>query len=137
MSNIREDKGFTYGIDSFIAPYRYGSVFMIVSDVTADKDDATLEEIYKEIGRLQTEKVSDEELSTVKHYMMGEMLRSNDGVSEIADTYDMFIRFNLPQNYNSCSMQTVKNITPEDIMNLANKYFCRDSFVISISKNTK
>ena len=137
MSNIREDKGYTYGIDSFIAPYRYGSVFMIVTDVTADKDMATLEEIYKEMQILQTKSVFKEELDTVKHYMMGEMLRANDGVSEIADNYDMFVRFNLPLDYNSRSMEIVKSITADDIMNLANKYLQQDSFLVSISKNVK
>lgn len=137
MSNIREEKGYTYGVDSFIAPYFSGSVFMTVTDVTADKDSETVEEIFKEMKILRQEKVSDEELDTVKHYMMGEMLRSNDGVSEIAESFDQLVRFNLPQDYNSKSMQIVKNITADDIIRLANKYFAKDSFIISISKNTK
>ncbi|MBO6118472.1 MAG: insulinase family protein [Bacteroidales bacterium] len=137
MSNIREDKGYTYGIDSFIAPFSKGSVFMIVTDVTAGMDGRTLEEIFKEIRILQTQKVSKEELDTVKHYMMGEMLRSNDGVSEIADSYDQFVRFGLADDYNGKSMDIVKNITADDIIRLAETYLNTDSFIISTAKNTK
>ena len=135
MSNIREDKGYTYGINSFIAPYKLGSIFMIVSDVTSGKDTATIDEIKKEIIKLQEEEVFLQELNRVKHYLTGEMLRNNDGVIDISETYDSFIRFNLPDDYNSKSMEIVRNMTPNDIETLANKYLNTDNFTISIAKN--
>ncbi len=137
MSNIREEKGYTYGIDSFIAPFEKGSVFMIAGDVTNDKDTATIDEIKKEMNLLKTEIVSDAELDTVKNYMIGDMLRDNDGVSEIAITYDRQIKFSLADNYNSYAMNIIKNITPDKIKELANKYFDEQQFIISISKNNK
>ena len=135
MTNIREDKGYTYGIDSYIAPFSKASVFMIASDVTADKDNLTIEEIKKEIEILQTESVSTEELDTVKHYIIGDMLRSNDGVYDISETYDQMIRFDLPDNYNSWSMQKVKQVSQKDITDTAKKYLNTEQMVVSVAKN--
>ncbi|MBQ7984382.1 MAG: insulinase family protein, partial [Bacteroidales bacterium] len=135
MTNIREDKGYTYGIDSYIAPFSKASVFMIASDVTADKDNLTIEEIKKEIEILQTEPVSTEELDTVKHYIIGDMLRSNDGVYDISETYDQMIRFDLPDNYNSWSMQKVKQVSQKDITDTAKKYLNTEQMVVSVAKN--
>ncbi len=135
MSSIREEKGFTYGIDSFIAPYKKGSILMIVCDVNKENDFQTIEEIKHQIIRLQTEDVSLEELNMVKHYIIGDMLRSTDGVIDISQMYDSFVRFSLPDNYNSISMNIIKNLTSKDIRNLANKYLNKDSFTISIAKN--
>ena len=135
MSNIREEKGYTYGIDSVIAPFKYGSVMLIVSDVTADKDNATLDEIRKEMKLLREEKVSEDELATVKNYMIGDLLRATDGVQEISENYEYFIRYNLPDTYNSYMLNKVQSTTADDIIELANKYFKEDEFLISISKN--
>lgn len=135
MSSIREEKGFTYGIDSFIAPYKKGSVLMIVCEVNKENDFDTIEEIKHQIIRLQTEDVSKQELDMVKHYMIGELLRSTDGVIDISQMYDSFVRFNLPDDYNSKSMKILKALTSEDVKFLANKYLNKDSFTISIAKN--
>ncbi len=135
MSNIREDKGFTYDIASYIVPYSKGSIFFIATDVTGDKDSQTIEEIFKEIKKLKEQKVDITELNTVKNYLMGEILRMTDGVSDIAETYDYILKYNLPQNHYSKLFETLKKTDSEDIIRLANKYFAKNDFIISLCKH--
>lgn len=132
MSNIREDKGYTYGIDSALVPFRFGNIMVIASDVAMDKENQTIEEIFKEMTILQNEDVPQNELSIVKNYLTGEMLRSTDGVSEICENYEYILRNNLRQDYNSYMINQIRNITPATIRETAEKYLAPDSFLCSV-----
>lgn len=132
MSNIREEKGYTYGIDSALVPFRLGNIMVVVSDVAMDKENQTIEEIFKEMTILQNEDVPQNELSIVKNYLTGEMLRSTDGVSEICENYEYILRNNLRQDYNSYMINQIRNITPATIRKTAQKYLTPDSFLCSV-----
>ena len=132
MSNIREEKGYTYGIDSALAPFKYGNILLIVTDVAQDKQEATIDEIKFEMKRLREELVSTEELSMVKNYITGDMLRSTDGVAEISENYEYFIRYNLREDYNSYMIKTIRETSSEQIRNLAQKYLNEEDFLISL-----
>lgn len=135
MSNIREEKGYTYGINSDISPFKYGNAMFIVSDVSSDKEEATLQEIFKEMRRLQQEPVAQEELSIVKNYMIGELLRSLGGIREIADNYEDILRYKLRQDYNSYLVETIRNTDEKDVIRVAKKYLDPDEFIISLAGN--
>ena len=132
MSNIREQKGYTYGIDSAIIPFKYGNIMMIVSDIALDKEKQTIEEIHKEMDILKNDEVSLQELSTVKNYMTGEMLRSTDGVAYISENYDYILRYKLRKDYNSYLINGIRAITRRDIKNIARKYLNKESFLCSV-----
>src|SRR6218665_3071013 len=88
MSNIREDKGYTYGIGSGVIDYHHGCSFVIMTEVGKDVAEATLTEIKREIEKLQTELVGEEELTLVRNYMMGQLLRSADGPYAMLDMFN-------------------------------------------------
>ncbi|MDO5759852.1 MAG: pitrilysin family protein, partial [Bacteroidota bacterium] len=132
MSNIREDKGYTYGIDSALLPFKYGNIMLIVSDIAMDKEKESIEEIRKEMFILQNENISEKELSIVKNYMTGDMLRSNDGVVEICENYEYILRNKLREDYNSYLIERIRNISSEEIKNVAQKYLNPDDFLCSV-----
>src|SRR5690606_31204651 len=76
MANIREDKGYTYGVSSGLASLKHSAFFTIASEVGVQVTAATLVEIEKEMRRLREEPVPETELATVRNYMMGTMLGS-------------------------------------------------------------
>lgn len=91
MSNLREDKGFTYGIYARTQIYRGVIVFFITADVAAGTAEAALNEIFGELERLRNEPVADSELELVKTVMAGDFLRSVDGIFERSARFcDMF-----------------------------------------------
>ena len=69
MSNIREDKGYTYGIHSYLQNYKHAGAWMVSTDAGKDVCKATIEEVYKEMKKLREELVGEEELKLVKNYL--------------------------------------------------------------------
>jgi predicted Zn-dependent peptidase len=123
MANIREDKGYTYGIGSGLSSLVNAGYFFITTEVGADVTNQTLNEIYKELNLLRTELVGIKELETVRNYVLGQFLRSVDGPYALADKFKAIWEFDLDYTYFEKYFEAVKTITPEDIRDLANKYF--------------
>lgn len=127
MSNLREDKGYTYGIGSVVASLFGEGFFTTVCEVGADYTKSAIVEIYKEIQRLIDEPVSFEELERVKNYILGDFLRSFDGPFAQAEAFRSVNDFNLDEKYYEKYLHVVKSITPIEIQKLAIKYFQPDS----------
>lgn len=130
MQNIREDKGWTYGIHSSILNYENVSSLVISSDVLKDKGYAAIEEIKKEINTLQNELIPQEELDVLKNYLKGKLLKSFDGAFEQVDRFFSVDSFGLDWSYYDKYISTLHEITPEEIKEVANFYFGWDDFVL-------
>jgi len=122
MKNIREEKGYTYGIHAMLVSFIQTGYMGIAADVKAENAKEALIEIEKEINKLKAEPVSLEELSLVKNYMMGELLQSLDGPLALSDVYKSAIQFNFGFDYYQNYKDIILSITPERLLELANKY---------------
>jgi zinc protease len=122
MSNIREDKGYTYGIGSGIASLLNDGFFYISTEVGVDVTKATLTEIYKEIEILQQNLVSQEELDLVKNYLLGTFLRSVDGPFAISEKFTSIKDYGLTNEFYKAYVMHIKQAKTEDLMLLAQKY---------------
>jgi predicted Zn-dependent peptidase len=122
MGNIREDKGYTYGIGSMVVELQKSGYFLIATEVGAEHTEATLTEIKKEFERLQNELVSEEELSLVKSYMLGQLLKSADGAYAMMDLHLSVEPFEISLDYYNESIERIKGCSPERIQELAKKY---------------
>ena len=128
MSNIREDKGYTYGISSYLQNNIQQSGWLISTEAGKDVCEATIQEIYKEMELLKEELITDEELLLVKNYMMGTNLGDIDGPFQIIARWKNLIINSLDESYFYDSMNTIKNITAEELKELSNKYLQPDDF---------
>lgn len=128
MANIREDKGYTYGIGSGIVSLHNAGYFFIGTEVGADVCSDALTEIYKEIESLKTEVIGDEELSLVKNYMLGSMLGSLENVFSHADKFKNIYFSGLDYSYYENYISKVKSITADELLVLANKYLNTENF---------
>ena len=122
MRNIREEKGFTYGISSNMPSFRRDGYFLIGTDVNKENTQQTLDEIRKEIRLLQTEPASADELETVKNFMAGEFVGSLNTPFEIADRYKVILLDDLPADFLTTYIQRMRAVTPADIMEMATLY---------------
>jgi predicted Zn-dependent peptidase len=130
MTNIREDKGYTYGIGTMVAELTEMGYFLVATEVGRDKKDATLHEIQFEFNRLQTELVSEDELQLVKNYMLGQLLKSADGPYAMMDLFLHVEPFNIGLEYYNQCIESINTITPERIKELAIKYLNWDKMTI-------
>lgn len=129
MKNIREDKGFTYGISSGISTQRKATGFLIRTEVGSEVTQQALKEIQSELNLLCNEKVSDDELTLVKNYLTGTYTRSLDGVFHQAEKFLITLENKLGMKYFEDSLAAFNSITSEELLLLAQKYLNPDSML--------
>ncbi len=128
MANIREDKGYTYGIGSSMPAFLNASYIVVATEIDKQNEEATIQEIFKEIELLKTDLVGDEELDRVRQYLLGEFIRDFDGPFARASAFRNINDFGLGYSFYENYYNTLLSITPKQIIELANKYFEKDSF---------
>jgi predicted Zn-dependent peptidase len=128
MSNIREDKGYTYGIHSYLQNHIQQSAWVVSTDAGKDVCRATIDEVYKEMSILKTELVELDELNLVKNYMLGSLLGDLDGPFQIIGRWKSYILNGLTEEYFYNTIKVVREIQPEQIKDLANKYLNEEDF---------
>ncbi len=128
MNNIREEKGYTYGIYSYLQNHIQQSAWVISTEAGKDVCEATIEEVYKEMSRLRDKKVGKVELMLVKNYMIGQILGDLDGPFHIMAKWKNIILNNLDEQYFYDSVEEIKNITSKELKLLANEYLHPEKF---------
>ncbi len=128
MSNIREDKGYTYGIHSYVLNHISTTAWMVSTEAGKDVCEATIKEIYNEMEELRNELVDEEELQLVKNYLIGTILGDLDGPFHIIGRWKNLILNGLDENYFYNSVNTIKKISAEELKELANKYLQPEKF---------
>ena len=128
MNNIREDKGYTYGINSYLQNHINHSAWMIATEAGVEVCEATIAEIYKEMQKLRDEKIEDGELLLVKNYLMGGILADLDGPFQIIGRWKNIVLNNLSENYFYDSVNLIKEITPAQLQELAQQYLQPQDF---------
>lgn len=128
MLNIREDKGYTYGIQSYLVNHLQESAWMISTEAGRDVAEAAIEEVKKEMNLLRNEKVDEEELLLVKNYMMGGLLAELDGPFQIIARWKNIVLHQLEHDYFQRSVDTIRNITADELQELAQRYLDPESF---------
>jgi predicted Zn-dependent peptidase len=123
MKNIREEKGLTYGIHSSVSSMDLSGFKVISTEVGKKNREQAADEIYKEIHLLQTKLVENDEIDVVRNYMSGDMVRMFDGPFAIAESFKAVWEFGLDYNYFIRLMNTIRTITPDEIIRLANTYY--------------
>lgn len=127
MSNIREEKGYTYGIGSSLISMQNSGHFSIVTEVGAKFTDLAIEEIYKELKVLRTKKIPEEELTLVKNYITGQIIRSLDGPFALSDKLRMLIHYNLPTSYFQDFVEEINTTNSQNLIDMANQYLAPNS----------
>ncbi|MFA8449418.1 MAG: M16 family metallopeptidase [Bacteroidales bacterium] len=129
MSNIREDKGYTYGIHSHFVSVLHTSFFYISTEVNSQFTEPTLNEIYKEIDILRQDKISVEELNQVRTNLLGGFIRSLDGPLLQGGKVRTMVDYQLGEDYYQKYLDAILSVTPDDILNTAQKYFGNEKFI--------
>lgn len=123
MKNIREEKGYTYGIGSYVTSLDLSGYKVITTEVAINNTQKVKDEIYKEIGLLQSLPVKKEELTIVKNYMLGQMVRMFDGPFASAESFKSVWEFGLDFKYYQRLYEKIITIGPDEISELASTYY--------------
>jgi zinc protease len=122
MTNIREDKGYTYGIYSYLVNNRQESALMISTEAGKEVCEPAIAEVYKEMELLREELIDEEELQMARNFAIGTVLGDLDGPFHVASRWKSILLNGLDENYFREGIRIVKTITPEELRELAVKW---------------
>ncbi|MDR1122263.1 MAG: insulinase family protein [Dysgonamonadaceae bacterium] len=129
MSNIREEKGYTYGISSGITSYKHAAFLSIATQTAPEHTENLIAEVYREIDRLQSDQIDRQELEMVRNYMLGDFARSLDSTFSLIEAHISLLASGMDVNFLQKQIDAVKNITPEEIRALAARYLTKDNII--------
>lgn len=137
MKNIREDKGYTYNIYSDIDTMLMDGYFYIACELDKEYVNPAMEEIAKEMDILKNKPISHEELNMNKNYILGNLLTSVDGPFQAIRMVKSAILNRQTLDDVDQIIQSFINMTPEKVMETANKYLNFDKFLHVLVNPTK
>ncbi|MDQ8014678.1 MAG: pitrilysin family protein [Flavobacterium nitrogenifigens] len=130
--NLREQHAWTYGANSSIGSGKYVTKFKASSAVRNTVTDSAVVQFVKEIKRIRTERVDPEVLRNVKAGYIGRFVMQVEKPQAVA-RYALNIETEkLPADFYEKYIQTINNVTADDIYRVANKYFLLDNMRIVI-----
>ncbi len=134
-NNIREDKGYSYGVNSTLNQDLEIGYFNAGGSVRNEVTDSAIVEFLYEMKRLQEEKVDEKELNLVKNVITGSFARQLEQPTTIARYALNIARYNLPTDYYATYLEKLNNVTADDIVAMAKKYITPDKAHIVVVGN--
>lgn len=129
MSNIREDKGLTYGIHSSLSTLKYDAVFSIHTDTNIEKKEECLHEIYIELERLCNDVLPNKEITLARNYLLGKFLTRTDGAFNQIDVFKSYYIENVNISKFEEFVETIRRTDALSLQQLAQTYFLKDSLL--------
>jgi zinc protease len=137
MQSIRDKMGLAYDVHSFFAAYRDAGFFQAGLQTKNETANTAVDEMIKEIEKMKTEAVSDEELSEAKAYLTGSFPRRLDTNRKIADFLASIEFYNLGLEYDKKYPDYINSVTKQDILRVAKKYLTPEDGVLVVVADQK
>ena len=133
MQNLREEKGYTYGVHASLNTMLGSAYILIGADVGSAHTGAAIEEIRKEIDILRTEPVSEDELQQVRNYMKGTFLSDINSPFALADKFKSVYLHGLDYSYYDRYFSDIDQTGADVLMDLARRYLDPDRMTVVIA----
>jgi predicted Zn-dependent peptidase len=133
ISNVREDKGYTYGIQAMMTGARDYGLMAIASEADNTYVIPLIQETISEIAQLQSKIASAEEIERMRNYAMSQIIALLDSPFSVMDYYEMMHCDNLPADMFHRNMKSIENITGERIAEVAAQYLQPDKIKIVVA----
>lgn len=133
MANIREDKGYTYGIQAGLLGSPEGTVMHIHTSADNAYVEGVLTEIRAEIERLYTGDFTPDELDRLRKYLMSDLAQNLDTAFTITSCHILErVSFTGP-DYFSRQFDTINSITPQSLADVARRHLPLDKLIIAVA----
>jgi zinc protease len=132
MTHVRDEQGLVYGIYSYFAAADHSGSFKVAAQTKNDNANRVIEAINKEIERMRTELVSEEELKNAKDYLTGSFPLRLDTNAKVAGFLADIENFNLGYDYFDKYPQYINAVTREKVLEAARKYLHPDRYCLVV-----
>lgn len=135
MKKIRDEMGLVYDVHSIFTPSKQPGMFMIGLQTRNESVGIALSEINKQIEKIRSEYVTDEELANAKSFLIGNFKRRLDTNRKIADFLSLVEFYKLGDDYIVRYPEYINKVTKEDVLRVAKKYLDQENFITVIVAN--
>lgn len=135
--NLREEKGYTYGVQSSIDARKHSSVLIVSSHVGSDVVESAVGEILREMERLRTEPITDDELETTRKYMIGSFALRTETPTQVVSLLSTLELYGLPKDYHARYLAELASMTKERLFEVQQRRFSTEGVVIAASGNVE
>lgn len=132
FTNLREDKGYTYGAYSSLGSNRLIGNFSASASVRNEVTDSAVVEFMNELKAIRTEKVTEDELKLAISAVSGNFARSLESPQTVANFALSVERFNLPADYYTTYLKKVQSVTSDDVLRVAKKYIRPENAYVTV-----
>ena len=133
MTNIREEKGYTYGISSHIVSMRDGAYFTIVTETGTEYTRPLIDEVRNEIVLLCSTPIPQDELETARNYLQGRRARALDSPFSMSDYFVSSIISGTPLDYFNTEDEIIRTATADDLLRVARTHLNPDNLYTAIA----
>lgn len=127
MSNIREEKGYTYGIYSILQTYKKSGAIFVQTETSHEHAISCVNEVKTEIQKLQEHLISDDEMKQARNYLLGKYLSRMDGAFSQMELYKNFQIEGIDIQYFNKFADTILNMSKDVVRDMAQKHYNFDT----------
>jgi zinc protease len=136
--NLREEKGYTYGVYSDFSALRYPGPWRAGGNMRTDVTDGALVEFFKEIRRIRDESVPSKELDESKRSIVASFALSLEQPSRVLNFAITRKLYGLPADYWDTYSSKIAAVTAEDVQRVARKYLNPETLqLVAVGDATK
>lgn len=133
MMNIREDKGYTYGISAALLGAKEGGYITISAQCDNRYTEALIDEVRAELRRMADEALSADEMARLRFNVASDLASTLDSPMTMMDYYELIRTVGIPPDYFEARQHTLASVTPETICRLSETWLKPDELRISIA----
>ena len=120
--NLREEKGYTYGVYSNLIARKYAGPWTAGGDLRTEVTDGAMTEFLRELNRIRDEKVPDEELDAARRSVVARFALSLESPQQLIGYAITRKAYNFPADYWDKYPAQIVAIKPDDVQRVAKKY---------------
>ena len=121
--NLREEKGYTYGAYSFFTSLKYPGAWRVYGDVRTEVTEGAMTEFVKEIQRIGTERVPENELEDAKRALVASFALGLEDPSTALSNAIVQKIYGFPVDYWDTYPAKIMAVTAADVQRVAKKYY--------------
>jgi len=134
MSNIREEKGLTYGVSCNIFSSGTNGYIVIGCQTLVGNEEIVIQEIKKELGRLESEPPDEKEMTAVRSTIESELASQLDSVFAVTSLYLANYEYGISESGFAKRLFCARNVTSAKIAEMASKYLNPQNVIISVAQ---
>ena len=134
-TEVRVNKGLTYGAFSTVSPHRYTGALTVGTYTRTDKTVEATKLAADLIAKMSSGDVTPKEMDFARDYLAGVYPIQSETAEQVTERVLSAAAFELPADYNSTYPEKVRGVTLAEVKAMAQRYFTEKNLDIVLAGN--